>query len=143
MSLYEWCASGFGIAFAIMSLVQISPIKIDPWTWLGNAFFKGLYQRMDKLDDKIDKVSLRVDQNTESMEERHAEDLRTKILRFSDEIFVRQIHSQEHFNQALDDINKYEQYCRTHPDFINNKAVVSIQRIMDVYKKCLAENSFN
>lgn len=152
--MQDWIAGLSAITIFSMTVIQISPLKLDPWTVLGNALNKDLRKEMDgvKVDvnkkltevcSDIESVSKRVDKNTAAMEEQQAEDWRTKILRFSDEIMLGQIHSQEHFNQVLDDINRYEAYCRTHPDFINNKAVVSIQRIMAVYKKCLEENSFN
>lgn len=135
MTLYDWMTAGGGLTILFMCLVQISPIKIDPWTALGNAFNKGLYQRMDKLDAKIDKVAA-------DMDEQAALNYRTRILRFGDELLRGVDHTKEHFDQTLNDVTLYEQYCMAHPTFKNNMTVLTTLRIKEVYKKCMEQNSF-
>ena len=51
-------------------------------------------------------------------------------------------HSKEHFDEILFDIDAYEQYCSTHPDYKNNKAVLAIGTIKEVYADCIEEHSF-
>ena len=67
---------------------------------------------------------------------------RYRILRFDDEIRHDEKHTKEHFDQILDDITKYEIYCKEHPKFPNNKVVFAIQNIKDVYQKCVKEGNF-
>ena len=67
---------------------------------------------------------------------------RTHIFRFGDELLHGVDHSKEHFDQVLDDISKYEKYCRTHQDYPNDKAVATIKQIKKTYQKCLEKNSF-
>lgn len=67
---------------------------------------------------------------------------RYRILRFDDEIRHDKRHTKEHFDQVLEDIDNYEIYCRNHPSFPNNKAVLAIKNIKDVYDKCTDENLF-
>ena len=43
----------------------------------------------------------------------------------------------------LDDIDMYEKYCKEHSDFANNKTVISIQRIKDVYAQLMENHKFN
>ena len=67
---------------------------------------------------------------------------RRRILQFADEIRRGVQHSMEHFNNVLEDITSYKEYCRAHEDFQNDKAVRSIQRIEEVFDECMRNNDF-
>ena len=75
-------------------------------------------------------------------EERGALEARRRILRFNDELLNHVMHSKEYFDEILSDIDIYERYCREHPNFPNNKTVMSIEHIKECYKKCEKEDSF-
>ncbi len=87
------------------------------------------------LDKKIDKLQCSSDQGM-------AYTWRYRILRFNDEILHGQKHSKEHFDQILEDVQNYENYCIENPKFPNNKAVFAIRNIKNVYQKCTDEGSF-
>lgn len=91
--------------------------------------------KMQNLSDKMDKLSKA---NGEGM----AYTWRYRILRFNDEIIQEVRHTKEHFDQILEDIDNYEKFCKNNPDFPNNKAVLAIKNIKDVYDKCVEENDF-
>ena len=61
-------------------------------------------------------------------------EIRSKIIRFADEIYQGRTHTKEHFEEMLKMTNTYENYSETHPDFPNNQAVLSIQKIEEDYK---------
>lgn len=44
-------------------------------------------------------------------------------------------HTDEDFNEVLYNIKCYEQYCRDHPEYENNRAVLAIQSIERVYSE--------
>ena len=50
--------------------------------------------------------------------------------------------SDQHFDQIIEDIDTYENYCSDHPHFPNGKAVHSISNIRKIYDKCSDEHSF-
>lgn len=122
-----------------MTLVQLTPIKIDPWTWLarkvGHAINGELIERMDKLEATVKKIQTTGD-------ERDAKATRIRILRFGDEILHGVHHSKEHFDQTLLDITEYERYCRDHPDFINNMTELTSKHIMETYSACFEDRKF-
>lgn len=124
---------------AAMSLVQISPIKWNPWSalarWIGRAINREMME---------DVSSMRVTLNNHITkdDERYAKNCRLRILRFNDEILQQKMHTKEHFDEILDDITEYERYCREHPDYKNNKAVLAIRNVENVYQECLAKNKF-
>ena len=116
----------WAIVLAVLAtVVELVPIKINPWRWLLGIIGKALTK---DISDKL--------------EQKDAEDARNHILRFGDEIKNKVRHSEEYFNQILDDITKYEQYCDQHPDFKNARTMATKQIIKDVYAKCLKEKDF-
>jgi hypothetical protein len=75
-------------------------------------------------------------------EETNAKLARYRILRFYDEVCEGRLHSESHFEDILDDIDKYEQYCDTHRDFKNNRGHVAMKYIRDTYGKIKAKGVF-
>ena len=131
---------------ALATLIEIAPIKLDPWSALfsmiGKAMNKDIADRLDKQAKDVEVLHAQTKNITDRLEQKDAEDARNHILRFGDEIKNKVRHSEEYFNQILDDITKYEQYCETHKDFKNARTVATVQIINEVYQKCLKEKDF-
>ena len=49
---------------AVLSLIQITPIKIDPWSsllrWIGRKITGELSDKIDALSDKVDKLEAKI-----------------------------------------------------------------------------------
>lgn len=119
-------AIGWGfVAIAVLSLVQISPIKINPWSFiakhLGRALNAEIFDRLD-MDAAITS--------------------RVRILRFNDELLRDEEHTKEAYDQVLSDIDVYEAYCVSHPDFKNNKTKMSASYIIASYQEHLENHDF-
>lgn len=127
------------ILIGISAIIQISPIKLNPWSWLarhiGRAINKEVIDKVDKLESDVD--SLRSD-----MGEQNARNARAQILRFGDELLHGTKHSQEHFDEILNCITEYTKYCEDHRDFKNHVTERTTQHILDVYDQCRREQSF-
>ncbi len=134
----------------------------------GLTFIGTLLKRKWEKEDKQDAVSLALttlsteigntNKNIESVrssimgelakdraenEEYRIKQCRARILQFSDEIYRGIKHTKESFDDVIEEgIDKYEDYCNTHEDFKNFKAVAAIQNIKDTYMKCLKESNF-
>ena len=65
-----------------------------------------------------------------------------RIQRFADELYGNVLHSKEHFDLILMDITAYNNYCDTHPDFLNEKTKFAEEIIRDKYEKCMRERTF-
>lgn len=139
MDLAEFLAYGGGACFALLTLVQVAPIQINPWSFIaktiGNAMNKELLDKVEDIDKEIKDLR-------SECEERDATLNRTHILHFNDELLHQKEHTKEHFDQIMDDITNYENYCNTHKNYKNNKAVCAIDNIKSTYKKCMDKNSF-
>ena len=133
------CLYGGGIVFLLMTVIQITPIKINPWSWLGKIIGRAINA---EVLEKVDKLSSDVKANKDADDKEWAELRRTHILRFGDEIRLGVSHSEEHFNQILLDIHQYDKYCEEHKSYKNDKAIATIDLIKQAYSKCLSENRF-
>lgn len=134
--------NGSSIAWMIVliaSLVQIAPIKINPWSWLlgkiGNMLNADVKTEYEKLSKDVQRI-----QSDFWMQ--MAKEARYRILRFDDEILQGHKHSKEHFDEMLGDIDVYERYCVEHPEFPNNKCVLAIAHIKAVYANNVNNQSF-
>jgi hypothetical protein len=145
-AIRQMLLGGGGILFVLLTIIQIAPIKIDPWTWIGRhigRMFNGeVLDRMDKLDKKVDNVDKELGDHKEKSEERHATLCRAHILRFGDEVLHGVPHSKEGYDNILLDIDNYEEYCDKHPGYKNNIAVATIKNIKRMYQKHLEDDSF-
>ena len=126
-------------AFATLTVLQVAPIKINPWTWIARAIGRAINA---EVIDKVGKLESEVQSIKKNTEEHEAKSARVRILRFGDEILHDVKHSQEHFNQVLLDITEYEEYCSKHPEFRNNVTGITTKRIMETYERCLKDNNF-
>ena len=122
-----------------MTLIQLTPIKINPWSWLGRCIGRAIN---GEVLEKVDALSEDVKKNKDDDDEQWASLSRTHILQFGDELLHNISHSKERFDQILLDISKYEKYCDTHPDYLNDVAHETIKRIKNTYQKCLEKNDF-
>lgn len=123
---FEWLGeNSTGLLWAviiIMSLIEVAPIKINPWKALGKGLqkFLGIYDIREELMDNR----------------------RTRILRFDDELMNGLHHSKDLFDSVLIDCDKYEQFCMSHKGYVNSVANDSIKRIRETYHELKAEGEF-
>lgn len=113
------------------------------------GFVQFLITRKDNRQDKestilseIKTLSGRVEQIEKSLDERDAVLARTHILRFKDEIYNNgpESHSLEYYEQTLDDIQTYDQFCDVHPKFANGRTKAAAKYIREVYDKLTEEH---
>ena len=146
MNIAEILGSGAGALIIILTFIQITPIKINPWSWIarniGQAMNKDVMDKVEKLEDKIGDLEKKIDAEHDSMGEYKARQSRGRILRFGDEIRNEQLHTKEHFDDILMDIDEYERYCESHKEFRNGISVQTINYIRKVYEKRLEKNDF-
>lgn len=146
MTMYEMFFGGGALLFIFMSLVEISPIKINPWKALGRAIGKTINQDViGELNDlKAEVQSLKADVSNvkEDVAENAIIESRARILRFGDEIVHGKKHTKEHYQQILIDIDKYEDYCDTHKEFLNTITEITVGNIKAEYTKRLPADDF-
>ena len=125
------------IIVIVLSLVQISPLKINPWSAVGRLISRLI--GIKDLSDKIDKVEEKVVALDEKVDKNEAITSRVRILRFGDELRNDVDHTKESFDQILDSITHYDKYCKEHPQFTNSKTVLTTQVIKETYHRLYLE----
>ena len=127
-------------------LIEITPIKINPLSWLakkiGKAFNGDVMKEIGTIKTEVKDIKKDVADIREEAKEREATSRRTRILEFGDEILHDVDYSKEHWDSILMDISEYERYCDDHPHYMNNVAKATIKHIKHMYDKHLDEDSF-
>ena len=135
-----------GVLFIISLFIEITPIKWNPLSflmkWIGERVNAELSKNVRHIEKQLDCVKRTVDELRLENMEQNAIAYRVRILRFGDEILHGVKHSKESFDQVLEDIDGYEKYCTDHPEFKNNKTVLTTSKIKEVYTECINKNSF-
>lgn len=131
--------SGSGFVLLLMTVIQISPIQINPWTWIANSIGRAINKEMS---EKIDAIDEKVNNLEKKTDRREANNKRSMILRFGDEVRHGIPHSKEHYDNVLTIIHEYETYCEENPEYRNNVAVATIKNIEKIYQKHLEQDDF-
>lgn len=100
-------------------------------------FIKFLINRRDGEKTELKGIKSAIETLSDKVDRNQAILARTHILRFDDELINGIDHSKEYFSQQLQDIDTYEAYCKLHPDFKNNYAVIASEHIKKVYAELL------
>lgn len=140
--LSEYFGEVIGGLLALLAssvVVQVSPIKLNPWTWLAKKIGTAIN---GEVLEKVDHISVELAAHVKHDDERNAKRARVRILRFADEILQGERHSKEHFDEILEDITEYNRYCARHPEFPNDKATLSIAHIERTYRTRMEKNDF-
>ena len=131
-SLLPW------VCLIVVSLVEIAPIKINPWTkfgkWFGGLINGDVMDKFNSLEEKVDNL----DKGLESLRVESA----VKNTEFGDEIIHGSTYSKEHWAQILSDVDAYESYCDEHEHYVNNVAQATIAYIKKAYQKHLENDDF-
>ena len=120
----------FAILAAILTIVQVTPIKFNPWTWLKN--FIALPKQLENLehefnDDRAFRWRSLIFNRSRTIE---------KSLKTGD------LLRREEWEDTIETIGNYERYCEGHPEFKNELAVQTIEYIKNQYQFALEHNLF-
>lgn len=102
-------------------------------------------EKIEKVDNKIESLEQdmiqRFRDNEDQAEKKNAIQVRVRILRFGDEISHGVKLSKEHFEQIIQDIDTYEDYCERHPEFENSITIQNAHLIKKKYEEGLDDPS--
>ncbi len=139
MSLFELLGGGAGALALALTLVQLAPVKINPWSAIARAVGRAVNADLEK---ELREIKTRLNAHIESDARRAADGHRARILHFTNELLRGIEHTKEEFIEALADIDAYEDYCRANPDYPNNRAVLAIKNIQSSYMERLQKHDF-
>lgn len=146
MTLKEIVAGSGGVVLVLLTLLQVAPVKINPWSaliqWLGRALNSEVLKELADVRITQQVTAKKLDDHIAADEVRHANRLRERILQFNNELLRNIPHTREDFIEILAVIDAYNSYCRTHEDYQNNRAIHAIKNIERVYDDRLVKRDF-
>lgn len=139
MDLKEIFMGGGGVLVVLLTLVQIAPVKVNPWSAIAKAVDRAVNADVAK---ELCEIKKKLDDHVTMDDRRTADGHRTRILHFNNELLRSIDHTEEEFNEVLAEIDAYEEYCEEHPEYPNNRAVLAIENIRSNYKERLQKHDF-
>lgn len=141
------------VGLGLPTLIQLSPLKVNPWSWLWNALkwlWRGFCRSMNaEVLDKLTSVEkeqketkAKLEKHIELDDEREADKVRASILHFNNELLREIPHTKEEFVEILAKIDWYNDFCKTHENYRNSRAVHAIAHIERVYDDRLEKHDF-
>lgn len=146
MSIKDILLDGGGLLVILLTLIQIAPIKVNPWSALakalGRAINADVLKELEEVKAGQRETQSKLDAHIRVDDERNADLHRNRILQFNNELLRDIQHTREDFIEILAEIDAYERYCEAHEDYQNNRAVCAIENIKLVYKERLQKHDF-
>ena len=115
-----------GLLALIFSLIEVSPLKLNPWRWL-KAFYQ-LPARLDKLEHEFN--------------DDRAFRWRQMILNRARRIEQGEKMRYGEWEETMDTIGRYEKYCDACPDFRNGFATDTIEFMKDAHKEVMKNGDY-
>lgn len=139
MSIQELLTGGGGLLVLALTVIQIAPVRVNPWSAIAKAIGRAINAEVLA---ELERTRIKLDDHIKTDDERAADMHRARILRFNQEL-IRQIpHTREEFIEVLTEIDRYQRFCREHPDYPNSRAVHAIANIGRVYDERLQKHDF-
>lgn len=142
----KYSSEGLLVIVGILTLIQITPIRINPWSaigkWIGRFFTHDLIKNIRELNKTVQAYSVRLSNLERKLDEHNAIESRIRIIRFGDEITHEVLHSKNHYDQILTDITSYEKYCSQNKNFKNDITGTTIDIIKNKYREHSLNKSF-
>ena len=148
MSFKELLSTGSIIFILLTSIIEFSPIKLNPWSYIAKKIGKVINEemliKMDRLEARQEKLETDMADMKSINDERDAKGARSDILCFGDELLRHPDikHSKEQFDNVLLKITEYNHYCDAHAEFKNHIAERTIKHILEIYDECLEKHNF-
>ena len=137
MTAAEILAAG-GLLAVLLTLVEITPLKLNPWSALaralGRALNREVLQALQTLQQQAAETQAQLQEHIARSGEEQADAARQAILKFHSALLRGERHSEEEFAEVLALIDRYEAYCRAHPDYPNSRAVAAVAGIRAGYQ---------
>ena len=139
------------VAVVIGSTVSVKKLDLPVYKWARdwlNARLDGLGKRLNAgLDSKVSSLTETVERQSavlaaleeklqaqeSTADRRRADDYRREILRFNREIMEGAAPDRESYVEILRRIDRYEGYCREHPEYPNSRSEAAIRNIIKHY----------
>ena len=142
------------VILLLFSLIEVSKIKINPWSSIGRVIGKflgvkavsekidAIEKKVGEVDVKVDDVDKKVNDVDNKVEEGKALTARARILRFGNEVQNNIRHDKSMWDNTMVDIKNYNEYVAEHTDFTNGITEPMAEYLTELYKERLRKNDW-
>lgn len=138
MTIGQILGGGIGVTAIVFLIIEIAPIKVNPWSYIlaavGNKINADLSKKVDKLSEELVVNSDRIDENERDR-------IRYEILIFANSCRNKSLHSHEEFGHIFEIYDKYHEILERRNE-TNGKIDTDMEYIKKVYHKCQVDNDF-
>ena len=142
----DYVSTGIIVLLASSVVLEFSQKKFKPWTWMIKKFGKlaneEVSKRLTQIEEDIEKLYKKNEMQDELNKERDAVAARREILKFGDSLRHGVLFSRESYEQVLIDMDNYDRYCASHPEFKNNRTLSAHKRILSDFETRDKSNDF-
>lgn len=130
--LIEFISRNFAIILVgTVTVIQIVPIKLNPWSWLAETIKNALIGDLEKEVKALQKDMLDEKVNVK----------RWNILDFQNSCLQERRHTKEEWEHCIDELAWYEDYCKRH-EIPNGVMVECGEYLRTSYRRRLEQNDF-
>lgn len=145
VDLKEGVSIGGLLLVILLTLIQITPVKWNPWdsilTWLGKKLNAGVKKEVDELKDSLKEVEKKLDNHITESKVKDLKDTRRDILDFCSSSMNGQRHTQEQYRFVIKKCDEYELYVETNK-IKNGEITSAIKEIRRRYDRHIQQNDF-
>lgn len=142
--LDNW-GKALGIVFVLSMIIQVTPIKINPWSTIGRQlktfFMSDILQEIKEMKADIKTTKEELDKHIRENNEETARKWRHDILEFSNQEINHKRHTKEQWDDVLPSCKEYELFCKRN-NIINEKATKAIKDLNRRYELHMANEDF-
>jgi len=137
--IVEWIGKNLWTIVIVVSIfIQITPIKVNPWSalfkWIGKTITGNACSKIDGLIDKVEKIEKDVKTNEKDR-------IRWEILDFANSCRNNRKHTRDEFQHIVALNDKYKRLLQETND-TNGVFEVEYNYIQDLYAERLEKNDF-
>ena len=104
MSIREIISDGSRLLLIALTIIQIAPVKINPWSSLARLIRNAIYGDVSK---RLDAIAAKLDSHIDMDDRRTADGHRARVLHFNNELLRDISHTKEEFIEVLAEIDLY------------------------------------
>lgn len=145
MSICEIITAITAALVALSSIVEVSKIKINPWSalfkWIGNKMMADTKEEIKELSKKQEELAKKQEELKRQRAIDAADVIKAEIFSFYNECQKGQRHSEGEFNHIIKQNKKYEKLIEETGEE-NGVYEMEYKYILAIYEKCQKEKDF-
>lgn len=112
------------------------------WRGFCRSLNADVLAELEKVKKSQQDTKTKLENHIKMDDQREADKARASILHFNNELLRDIPHTKEEFIEVLSKIDWYNDFCKTHEDYKNSRAVHAIANILRVYDERMEKHDF-